>query len=399
MKIIYLSVLESYDEASGVQKKINHQVKALHKLKVNIDAYIIVKDGHNVKLKNNDISTISVQYVPINVKTAIKSLIRKIPLIGKFYIEKKCYEKMHDVVNQHEDVDIIYLRNMRGSPYLLRFAKNYCSKIIIEHQSKELDEFKSAGLVLRYLLEFFYKPLVHKYIRGCVCVTEEIEAYQKKRFKGKSLNTKVITNSFEVASVKARIAPDYDNHSVRLLFIGNISYWHGLDRTINGLINYRGDKNVELYIIGAGEYKQSLKDLVRKLDLKESVLFIEPKMSDELDLFFDHCHVAVGSLGIHRINMLIASTLKVREYLSRGMPFILSYKDTDLNDPEIKPFTLKVPSDDSPIDIEEVIKFVEKVYNLEDHPNKIRNYALRTIDSAIKAEELKKYIMQNADLK
>ena len=47
----------------------------------------------------------------------------------------------------------------------------------------------------------------------------------------------------------------------------------------------------------------------------------------------------VGSLGLHRIGLTEASTLKVREYWARGIPFLLSYEDTDhLETPEMSPF-------------------------------------------------------------
>lgn len=398
MKVLYISVADSYNNSSGIQKKINHQIKALHKLKVDIDAFVVTKTNHNLPLNNTDIDTNYVRYMPINMKTYPKLLNRNNPIAFKYYIEKKCYQKMNEIVQYYENLDLIYLRNLRGSPYLLQFAKKYSDKIIIEHQSKYLDEFKKSGKLLRYLLELLYKPFIYKYIRGCVCVTKEIEDYHSKWFNRMHIFTKVITNCFEVASVKIRKTPHYDNLNIRILFVGDIKYWHGVDRVINGLHHYSGDKTIKLYIIGDGEYKQTLINIVDDLRMADYVFFIDPKNSVDLDFYFDTCHVAIGSLAAHRKNMYQTSALKIREYLSRGMPFLVSDIDEDLENKEIEPFYLKVSPDDNPIKINEVIKFVEEVNIIEDHPNRIRSYALHKIDSNIKMRELKNffsYIINN----
>jgi hypothetical protein len=52
--------------------------------------------------------------------------------------------------------------------------------------------------------------------------------------------------------------------------------------------------------------------------------------------------VAIGSLGLYRAKLQEASTLKVREYLARGIPTILGYRDTDF--PEWAPFLLQIPN-------------------------------------------------------
>jgi hypothetical protein len=52
---------------------------------------------------------------------------------------------------------------------------------------------------------------------------------------------------------------------------------------------------------------------------------------------------AFGSLALHRIGLNEASTLKTRESLAYGLPLILAYRDTDLDDLDCD-FLLKIPN-------------------------------------------------------
>ena len=86
-----------------------------------------------------------------------------------------------------------------------------------------------------------------------------------------------------------------------------------------------------------------------------------------MDTIFDFCDFGVGSLGRHRVGIDRIKTLKNREYAARGIPFIYSETDSDFDD---KPYVLKVPADDSPIDIYRIINFYrQSPYS----PQQIRN--------------------------
>ena len=60
-------------------------------------------------------------------------------------------------------------------------------------------------------------------------------------------------------------------------------------------------------------------------------------------------------------------TLKNREYAARGIPFIYSETDSDFDH---KPYVLKAPADETPIDIQEIVKFYK---HLSFSPQKIRD--------------------------
>jgi len=74
-----------------------------------------------------------------------------------------------------------------------------------------------------------------------------------------------------------------------------------------------------------------------------------------LDEVFNQCQFAIGSLGRHRSGITVIKTLKNREYATRGIPFIFSEQDSDF---DYQPYVLKAPADETPIDIQKIIDFL-----------------------------------------
>ena len=88
--------------------------------------------------------------------------------------------------------------------------------------------------------------------------------------------------------------------------------------------------------------------------MKDYVILHGKMHGDDLDHLFNCCDFGIGSLGRHRVDIDKIKTLKNREYAARGIPFIYSETDTDFDQ---KPYVLKVPADETPIDIHEIVKF------------------------------------------
>ena len=90
----------------------------------------------------------------------------------------------------------------------------------------------------------------------------------------------------------------------------------------------------------------------------------------QLNEVFGQCVFAVGSLGRHRSGITSIKTLKNREYAVRGIPFIYSENDADFDK---MPYVLKVPADESPIDINRILDYLD---TQEISPQQIRNSIL-----------------------
>ena len=89
----------------------------------------------------------------------------------------------------------------------------------------------------------------------------------------------------------------------------------------------------------------------------------------------DRCDIGVGSLAIYKRRIQNVITLKLREYMARGLPFLYTVEKTDV--PWEEAFSLQVPNDDSPIDMARVAAFIHRVRADADISRRMRAHAAR----------------------
>jgi glycosyltransferase involved in cell wall biosynthesis len=269
-------------------------------------------------------------------------------------------------------------------------SRKRTSKIVIEYQTIEPVEYRLKRKYLHLFIDFFHGDAIRKYSDAIVGVTEEITRYQLNRSGITNKPQITIGNGFDVASVPERDARQYDNTELHLLCVANVSKWHGLDRLLKGMAEYRGNTRIIFHIAGGGDEILPLRQLVEKLNIRNQVIFHGFKTGKELDSLFNTCHIAVGSLGIHRKGLTQTSELKAREYCARGIPYIIACADPDF--PDDFPYIHRVSPDDSQIDIEKIIEFAQMVCTDPDHPKKMRAYALEHLDWSVKTIMLKGFL-------
>lgn len=161
---------------------------------------------------------------------------------------------------------------------------------------------------------------------------------------------------------------------IHMVALASMREWQGFDRIIRGMKNYNGNRQLILHLVGQdfdGSVKRWL-ELSDYLGVADSVLYHGALYGEQLTAMFDGCHMAVGSMGLHRKGMTIGSTLKVREYIARGIPFIYGYIDSLLSGNEW--FALRINADDSDVDLEEVTKWLDGVYAKEDYIQQIKQF-------------------------
>ena len=365
---------------SGVAKKLFNQVSELNRLGLDVELVLVcVGDVH---------------YPPYDFLTAYK--VNSVPMgdfLGRIKRAREISRIFGKVVDSLGPGDVLYYRYSDSFP--LYYPKTYfrrirTCKIVTEHQTKELDEFKLMDNVLSYWSDYFFGKVLRKQSDAIVGVTDEITQYEIVRARDPEKPHLTIGNGFLVQSVPVRGAPDYTDNDLHLLCVANVSRWHGLDRLLRGLATYSGTPKVILHIAGDGAELPHLQQLTDELGISDRVVFHGFTAGKALDALFDQCHIAVGSLGIHRIGLKEASILKAREYCARGIPFIYGITDPDF--PPDFPYILHVPADESPIDIEQVLAFAKEVYADPDHPQKMRRYAEEHLDWSVKTKRLKGFL-------
>jgi len=276
------------------------------------------------------------------------------------------------------DYDIVYVRNFIADMMINSIISSYEGTKILEIPTniKALEAEISNPLgrfLIRKYQPYFLRQFDHILIYG--------EPSQYEITSGVPLLSLQNGVSVEVKAVNRAKSIDYHIYGgtkmINLVSVANNSVWHGYDRVIRGMYQYyKGNpsKPVHYHCVGEGDALPELKELVNELDLNSYVIFHGTKTGQELDRIFEESDIAIGSLGNHRKRLYTESALKSREYCARGVPFVISSNDQDF--PESFPYILKIPSDESPVDINKIVEWYEELTNSHpDYSTEMRKYA------------------------
>ena len=342
MKTLFLTFLY-LEQANGITKKIIAQVEALKKHGLDIHfCYFSQEDG--------------VRHWSINGKSIDRIGTRKSVITRQ--LSGTYYNKILAHIKQ-EGIKCIYLRYCHNaSPILNRFLKQAHKmgvKIVMEIPTYPYDgEYNNlSGLKrLPVYIERLSRKKFHKYINHIVTFSDDKEIF--------GVPTINISNAIEIESIPLRQPkPSHDHFS--MTGVANLNFWHGFDRMITGLAEYYKNghqRKAYLNIIGNGAIIEELKAQCRELKIEEYVIFHGPKQGAELDQALADTDLCVGCLACHRKNILEVKSLKNVEYAARGIPFIYSEMNNDFDN---RPYVIKAPQDETPIDIAATIEQFDKI--------------------------------------
>ena len=272
---------------------------------------------------------------------------------------------------EFKDYDILYIRyglSFVGFISFLRQAKqsNARLKILLEFPTFPYKEewTGTRGLVVKKV-DGHYRKKLSRYVDHAIHLGEE-----KEILGIPCINSE---NGIGLSEIKVKRMRDVSDH-INLIAVGKWQFWHGLDRLIKGIaeLGLISKQRIKLLIVGEGPAIKDLKILVEELDLSKQVSFEGARTGKELDRLYDNADLGIGTLGMHRKNVRIDSSLKHRAYAGRGLPFILSTKDMDF--PSSLEFVKYYEETDDAINIESLIEFGEQMKNVD--PDLIRKYAI-----------------------
>lgn len=346
-------------------------------------------DAHLYLVMTQEFENLNPKFIKIIILSKLDlSPWRNIP--SRLKRQYELHKIFMNIINFASSSDIVYIRYPYHLFYLIwPFSmRNRMCKIISEHNTIEHKEFSLVGESFIFLIDRLMGNLIRRKADGIIGVTNEITTYEVRRSGILDKPHTTIGNGISVSSVKLRIPPSLSG-SLSLIFSANVGPWHGIDRLIKGLANYGGATKVILHIAGDGKELEKLDRLSNECQMGKNIIFHGFLEGAALNELFDMCHIAIGSLGIHRKGLNMTSELKIREYTARGIPFICSAVDQDF--PDDFPYFKKIPGDESPIDIEEIIGFAKEVYLDPKHPIKMRSYAQEKLDWSVKMKKLKAF--------
>ena len=347
MRILFL-IYHGFSEHSGISKKIHYQVKGL------------LENGHDVRLCYYDFSKNGhrCRYVDdVLLKDYGKGVLAAI----RHSIDYNC------ILNYclKEKIEFVYARSfMNASPWLAKLFMRL--QTIGIHSVTEIptypydSEFNSHmwKQPLRFIIDKRFREKLYQYMDAVVTFSDAREIFGQRTIN--------ISNGVDLDSIPLQ-------HSIQssfpqqfhLIGVAEVHFWHGFDRLISGLGEYYkngGKCKVFFHIVGGvwqGDMygERGFQNLIERYGLNNHVIFHGQLFGKALDEVFNLCQFAIGSLGRHRCGITDIKTLKNREYATRGIPFIFSEHDSDFDNQH---YVLKAPADESPINIQQILDFIDQ---------------------------------------
>lgn len=185
--------------------------------------------------------------------------------------------------------------------------------------------------------------------------------------------------------------PVWPHSTMNLVFVGFLQNHHGVDRLLMACckFNQQVDNSfkIKVNVVGNGPLLSDLQSLSKKLGIEQYVNFTGSLKGDSLLQVYESSHAAVSSLGLHRLNLDVASVLKAREYCLVGIPFIACGKDVDFS--ASLPFRVEVSPDE---DLDSLCSAFKNLADSLEYINdrEINDYALRNLTFESKIEEIGK---------
>lgn len=335
-KLLYVTFENFENNASGVAKKIRGHLKAFGD--AGIACELLAVYGKNVALFSG-VGAPDVLPVRLSARIALCAWAAE---------HAKAY-------------DIAYIRFQFFCPFVLRMVKAFHdagAKVIMEIPTypyvPELKRQGSRGVHKRMIdaafrktcaryIDRFASPLHSEPILGKPCIE--------------------IRNGIDVDAVRSRKVRK-DDGKIHLLAVAMMAPWQGYDRVIEGLNRYyqgNGQDDIVLHLVGEGVALQTYAGLTARYGLKNHVVQHGQLFGEALETAYDLADIGIGSVGsFRRTAVKRTNALKIMEYMAKGLPIICEPGEVGIS--MDSDYRLTVPADESPIDIDRVIRFYRDVY-------------------------------------
>lgn len=247
-----------------------------------------------------------------------------------------------------------YIRRLsKDSLFLVNMIKNMSKNgdVLYEWPTVPLDKYAEHWKnIMQYFEVLFYNVFIRKYIKKEIVILQNDIKEDKKYYE--------ISNAIDSSKFDNEFSNPKDNSTVVFVGIAHLLKWHGYDRILYSLANYKGNRKIQVKIVST-ENKEvlRLKQLSEKLGINDKVTFINQLRFDEIKQLVKQCNIGIGSLGYHRRGAKYDTSIKNKEYCAFGLPFICSCEDRSF--PSDYPYAFKVSSDEEIFDLESIINWYD----------------------------------------
>lgn len=351
MKILFL-VYHGFSDVSGISKKIHYQVKGLRENghEVHLCYYDFDSQGHRCRYIDDEVLS--------DYGTGTAAALR----------QRIDYDAIYDYCKLN-GIEFVYARCFQNAnPFLIRFFKKLRKlgiKAVTEIPTYPYDqEFRTFHWKMRMGLKIdqLFRNRLAREMSAIVTFSDAEKIFGQRTIR--------ISNGVDFDSIPMHQYQAPQDGSIHLIGVAEVHIWHGYDRLIKGLGEYyRNTANprpVYFHIVGGvhphdmnvgTEWYPALKTMIGEYGIQDRIVFHGQLFGEELDKVFNQSCFAIGSLARHRSGITVIKTLKNREYATRGIPFIYSETDSDFED---KPYIVKAVPDESPINVQQILDFIDR---------------------------------------
>ena len=339
MKALFL-VFYGFQEYNGISKKIRYQISAFEECGMDIRTcyYEVMSDGKRQWMIDDGV-----------LDNLGKGIIAKLKKRISFRAITRYIIK--------ENIPFVYIRSYHNAnPFTIHFVKTlkkHGVKIFLEIPTYPYDqEYFSVKEKIELYTDKLFRHTFCKYIDAIITYSNDTEIFGKRTIR--------LSNGIDFNHIPLRNSTKKINNELHLIGVAEIHFWHGFDRLIKGLgayYNSNPEYKVYFHLVGNMSGKRVQNEIltpIKEYGLAPYVTLYGAKHGEELNELFNRADFAIGSLGRHRSGIYNIKTLKNREYAARGLAFMYSEIDEDFDQ---MPYVMKVPADESPINISLLISF------------------------------------------
>ncbi|GHT64476.1 hypothetical protein FACS189451_12110 [Bacteroidia bacterium] len=359
--ILYISFLNE-DIRPGYKNKIHSQCKGFYEL--GYECYLfIVKEDCLCLYKIGENETVINKYPFIKTRNSNERNIK-----DEFYLFKYFTDCLREIINEFP-INIIYIRRILPiTPRLLsllKYIKKKSIKIIYEYPTYPWK--KELLLGHKYLFfivdSLLYKSLIKKVDR-IACYGK----YYENNSKYVELMNGIDVNNYTLHNLN-------NNNYISLIGVAHVAALHGYDKIIRGLsIYYQSNPKVKVFfnIVGPVYPELQLEKLTSDLKMDEYVRFYGYSTGDYLNELFDKSDIGIDCLALNRRDDGVCGSLKSREYLARGIPFVFAGNLDFMLGKDSNDFILRVTENTNYVNINKIVDFY---HNMKSTPQSIRKFA------------------------
>lgn len=342
MKALFL-IFHGFQAANGISKKIRYQV---HALEANgMDTHLCyLSDEQGIKRRMLD------QEVLADYGAGLKGKLYKrfeFNSIARYAIEN--------------NINLVYIRSdHNANPFTIRLVRKMKQAgihIVMEIPTFPYDqEYTSSFMKLQLTVDKCFRRRFAKHLDKIITFSNYTTIF--------GIPTLQLSNGIDFNEIPVKQKRNDTTQQIHLIGVAEIHYWHGYDRLLQGLADYYATQpQYKVYFHIVGEFtalreREECIPIIRNNHLESYVILHGQLHGEVLDALFEQCDLGIGSLGRHRSGITNIKTLKNREYAARGIPFIYSEIDEDF---ESMPYIMKISADESPVNIQQVINFYQKI--------------------------------------